>query len=495
MPLPVRASALERAHRARARGVTRERLGAHRAINAVAAAFLVLAAGVSLVAWPFGEAPLIALLALVTGAALAIHGAGVRSVLAAHVGLCAFGFIIAPVVTGHSVDSMGAPWTLVALWFLGWSAGQYFSSTVRSAQRRGHWIRVPRSFGEVSFVAVLVVGVVSLFVQWVLLQRAQIGYAAQIRGFTSTGPLALVASVGPVALATAYVMCRIEDNSSLSRRVITCVLVGLQGLALATTGFRGGGPLYLIAIWLVRKRWRPGRRMTTRGLVVAGAVGVAILALFSISAQLRTQQADLAGVSSAGTRASPLAAVPRVVTERFDFLVPMHAALERSSWPRAKQAVSPSAQLISFVPRQLWLGKPTIDYGHQVAQAFFDIPAKYPTSASITWIGDLYVQGGRWAVLLAGLGLGFVIRRWLRRTARADALGIAAYFLLVQALLSVESPILITAASALRSMFVFVGGVVLTSILLRTQRTNGLTPTIATSAPATATGGSSERPT
>jgi len=87
-----------------------------------------------------------------------------------------------------------------------------------------------------------------------------------------------------------------------------------------------------------------------------------------------------------------------------------------------------------------------------VARDFFGIPVAYRSSATISWLGDLYVQGQLPMIVLAGTALGILFDRRFRKPVRSVPLHYAVYFLVAQALLNLEAPLIIAAATALRSM-------------------------------------------
>lgn len=433
------------------------------------AAFLVVGAAVALVMFPPRSRPITALASLVVAMALTVHGSGARWLISAYVALSGFAFILAPILSHHSAESMAPMWAIVAIWFSGWSAGQYFAD-LRSAQReRASWPSWEWS-GDRWILPSVLVGIASLSVQGFLLHQSAIGYAAQIHGLTSTGPLAFVALVGPVAISTAYWLPRLVGSISRQGRVLTVILVLLQALALAATGFRGAGPLFLLTVWLVGKRWEPGWRLNIRRAVGLSIGVLAIVTLFSIGSSTRATVADAVGTASAGTRVGSLENLPSVVIKRFDFLPSIEPALDLSSTGPAKAAVSPETEIVAFVPRLLWPGKPVIDYGEQVGQAFFNIPVGYRTSSSITWVGDLFVQGGPAAVLLTAVGLGFTLKRRLRPRTKPDTVRLAGSFIVVNILMTLDSPLLISAAAGLRAFIVFVVGCWLTSLAIRVFR-------------------------
>ncbi|MFN2607557.1 MAG: hypothetical protein ABR511_06620 [Acidimicrobiales bacterium] len=424
---------------------------AHRRV-VVALFSSALAAAVAVATWPPVRLPLLALALLIAAMVLAVTGSATPWLVVPYVGLAGFGFLVAPLLNSHPLAAMAQPWALVALWFLAWAAGEYLTDAAVGGRRRMPPDRV-ESRRDYPVLAVLLAAVASFLVQLALLRQSSIGYGAQVQGLSSTGTSTVVGSVAPIAIATAYLMARIGGQHRY--RLLTGVLVGAEALALATTGFRGSGPLFLITVWLTRKRWQPDWRFDTRTATRWILAVIAITALFSFGASRRAQVANLLGRSSAGTQAADLSSLPRVIINRFDFYPSVAPAFSRASSPPAKAAVSPRSELVAFVPRLLWPGKPTIDYGHQVAQAFFDIPATYRTSSSITWLGDLFVQGGWAAPLVVAVALGACIQRQVGPARRPSVLRIGVYFLVVQALLTLDSPLLISAAASLRTLLAF----------------------------------------
>lgn len=418
----------------------------------VAAAFLLGGAGVVLAAWPPFENPLLALSAIAVGLALTVHGAGVRSLIGAYVGLIVLSFVVAPVLSGHDLRSMGPMWSLLAVWLLAWAAGQYLSDVLPRRRRRQSLATRTMDSVHVSATGVMIVGVISLVVQVLLIRSSEIGYTAQLRGFSSTGLPSIAASVGPVAIAAYYWLLRLTPGTSRRLRWVSAALVAAQSLAIAATGFRGGAPLYVLTVWIVGKRWATERPRKVLRSVAAVPIAMSIVALFFLGAQERARVAILAGRTSEGTELRAVTALPNQIIVRFDLQPPVQAALERASRPEARSVVSPRSQLVALVPRFLWPGKPEIDYGRRVSHEFFDIPSSYPTASSITWLGDLYVQGGTMIVLVIGLLLGCVVKRTLEWADPRNAIGLVVVLSVAQALLNLESPILITLATALRTI-------------------------------------------
>jgi hypothetical protein len=431
------------------------------------AAFTVLGAGVLIAVWPIESIPLLSLLLLAASLALTVTGAKVRSLIGAYVAVAAFSFLIAPVLNGTSLRFMATVWALASVWFAGWAAGQYLVGRAASPPQ-SVIIETSGSIPKSTLKALVIVGGASMVIQLVLLSRGAIGYGAQVRGFSSVGPLALFSTVGPISIASAYVLATIHKGRAKNWRRVCLFLVAAQAFTIAQTGFRGAGPLYILTIWLVRKRWDPRWHIGLRQAVAAATAVLAITMLFTVGARERAREAYDSGNVSAGSRLRPLTELPTVVLERFDHSEPLNRALERAEFPASRQAVSPRSQLVAFVPRAVWPSKPDIDYGQQIAQVFFDIPTIYTTASSITWMGDLYVQGGHGIVLIVGLLVGALVQSRLRQGATAvDPIHVGAYFLLAQALLALETPLLIAGATALRTFVAFVGTYLLACLALR----------------------------
>lgn len=435
-----------------------------------AAALILLAAGLLLASWPPVNLPAVALMSVIGSFALAIHGSRSRSLVLAYVVLCGIAFVLAPILGGQPIADMAHIWVLVAAWFVGWSSGQYIADAFPPRDNQRHRASLSLPWRQIPLIPVLILAVSALLVQGVLLWRDEVGFVAQLRGFSSTGPVAIFASVGPVSVATAYLVTRLRPSASTSLRAFTFALAIGQALALAMTGFRGSAPLYLLTMWVVRKRWQANWPPNLQRLLLAALAIVSITALFTLGSRTRAEDATVAGRTSAGTEVAPLLALPQVVVARLDYYPPMDAALTRASSRAARVATAPTSQLVAFVPRTLWPEKPHIDYGQRVAHAFFDVPPSYRTSSTITWLGDLFVQGGKLPIaliLLVGLALAALLKRWLMRPTPVDVVHVATYFLIAEALLSLESPIIIAAANVLRILLAFIALCVLLSCILR----------------------------
>jgi hypothetical protein len=427
----------------------------------------VLALAVLLAGWPPFSSAWIALGAMSVALLATVHGAGSRLLIGAHVGFVVLSFVLAPLLGGHGFSSLGPMWTLAAVWFFAWAAGQYFAApaTRKGEPEKRASTRVRQS---VSASAVMFVGAMALLIQAYLIRQAQIGYAAQVRGYSSIGLASIAASVGPVALAVSYWLVRVSPRPSAGLRRASTALVVAQSVAIAATGFRGGGPLYLLTLWLLGKNWSVEQRAKARRSLLFPLVAVGIPVLFFLGAQERARVATTVGRTSEGTELKSITALPTQIIERFDLQPAVQAALDRADFPSARRAAAPSSQLVAFVPRFFWPDKPTIDYGKQIAYEFFDIPLQYTTASSITWLGDLYVQGGTFAVAGAGLALGFLLTRVLANASVPTSVNLVIGFTLIQAFLNLESPVIIVAAAGLRTVIVLA---LLYQVVLIAQRT------------------------
>lgn len=62
------------------------------------------------------------------------------------------------------------------------------------------------------------------------------------------------------------------------------------------------------------------------------------------------------------------------------------------------------APAITLIPRAVWPGKPLLDPGYAISQAYYGLSASAITSSAITPVGDLYRHGG-WIPVLVGMFL------------------------------------------------------------------------------------------
>ncbi len=410
--------------------------------------------------------PTLSLALLLLALALAVRVSRERSLVGVYVGAAAISFVVAPVIKGDLPFTTRTTWLLISLWFGGWSLGQYVATKLSAAKDARSRPSDRRAVDPRMRTAVLLVGASSLAVQWFLIRQGAVGYGAQVRGLVSVGPLAIFASVGPAALAATYVMTRLYPAPT-RRRVVVLGLVALQCLALAATGFRGAGPVYLLTLWLVVKRWDPVSRWGARHVAGIVLAAIAMLVLFNYGAGARRQQAGETTILSHASGLESIAGLPALAVKRLDLLPSAHAAIDRADLPAARQTVSATSQVAAFVPRVLWRGKPTVDYGQRVSKVFFDVPEIYRTSSSITWIGDLFVQGGPGLIFLVAVAVGAVFNRVLRLRSRPDPVSIACYFLSVQILLTLESALLFSIAAALRTLIALVVSLFAARVMLR----------------------------
>ena len=386
-----------------------------------------------------------------------------------YVGSIVVCFVAAPLLKGQFPSTTATIWLLLAVWLAGWSLGHYVTGRLTASADARRPPSSRRPLDPLLPSAVLMAGILSLVVQVFLVRAGGVGYGVQVRGDVSVGWLPVFSSIGPVALASAFTITLIHAASS-GRRVFVASLVLLQAVALAATGFKGAGPLYLLIVWLVVKRWRPSTRWRPRRIAIGAVAVVMMLALFEFAANVRR---DISAAATTEARASGLAAfleTPALALRRVDLLTSAHPAVERAERPEAKETVSVQSQLVSYVPRALWPDKPVTNYGHDVSTVFFDIPEFYRTSSSITWVGDLFVQGGPTLVFVVALLGGVAFNRVLRWRVHANPITVSCYFLAAQILLTLESPLLISLATALRTFVTLILAVYGIRFLLQLAR-------------------------
>jgi hypothetical protein len=197
-------------------------------------------------------------------------------------------------------------------------------------------------------------------------------------------------------------------------------------------------------------KWRQPRRVVAAGASLA----VVSLIAFSAAAVVKDRVATQMNASSVGTRLFGWADAPTYVSTRLDLGSPLSQAVELKDDPAVREAVSWVFQLQALIPRAVWPGKPTIDYGQRVSAAAYGL--NYGQSSStITTIGDTFVNFSMVGVGIASLLMGLVLALAERRI-RAGA-GLACVVLaagMSSTIVGQESPLILIAAGLIRNVVV-----------------------------------------
>jgi hypothetical protein len=343
------------------------------------------------------------------------------------------------------------PQPVVVALVVGWSAGLVIGAL---AIRRDLTIRVTTPWPPARWPHyVLATGIVAL--QAALATSGRLGIGAQLAGgvSTPTGVLGILSTVGPVVT----VMLLITSLGSGRKVAPALLLVLVQDAVLAQSGFRGAPVIFLISVFVAAaltlpndSKWRQPRR------VVAAAAGLAVVSLiaFSAAAVVKDRVATQMNASSVGTRLFGWADAPTYVSTRLDLGSPLSKAVELKDDPAVKEGVSWVFQLEALIPRAVWPGKPTIDYGQRVSAAAYGM--NYGQSSStITTIGDTLVNFSMVGIGIASVLMGLVLSLAERRI-RAGT-GLACMVLaagMSSTIVGQESPLILIATGLIRNVVV-----------------------------------------
>lgn len=364
-------------------------------------------------------------------------------------------FIVLPSFsqTTAPVNAEGAS-LVIGLWFLGFVTG------ARLGSRRLDARTTPTGRPETLWASrrhLVVLGVAGLLVRCALLVSGQLGLEAQYSSGTSeSGPLALFAIIGSVCAAAAFWVGRGEPETRPGFPLVTTGLVLAHAASLAFSGFRGAGPLYLIVVWIV------GAESRRRSAVPQGAkwavVGVALVAvgigLFAVGAAARQGYAADAGKSSESTAGIP---TQEAILLRLDGRTPLEVAYSHRHDSLARDAVAVRDQVAAVIPRVIYPDKPVVNYGTRVAYAYYGIPYSYRTSSTVTFLGDIYINAGLAGVCVVAALLGLLLQRAFQRLLSADTgMSYAVSYVLVAALLRIESPLILNAVEVLRELIALI---------------------------------------
>lgn len=371
-----------------------------------------------------------------------------RSVLATvHLLGVSLAFGILPGAVGVSGSSAAS--FLANVWALAFAIGAAALSLRRNLHPRSSY-RLTQP-GPAHFL----VAYLSLAVQAWAVASSQLGVSAQIASglTTPTGALGFTIIVGPPLTQ----MILIGAIRARARLLAPMLLAALQTIVLASGGFRGAGILFLVttgvALAVFRNRLdpRPSRRRNSLLILTGLALAVVTFALGSA----RKSQVALEAWGDAGQFRLD-SNWWHGVAERAQKLTFLDNAIQASVLPGVRDALSWQSQLLALVPRPLWPGKPIIDYGQQVSVHVYGL--EYGTSSTtVSAVGDAMINAGLVGVLLVGLLTGAVLAGGERLVAKHQGiLGLALSVVLANAALNFESPVILTTAGAMRSLFLLV---------------------------------------
>jgi hypothetical protein len=363
-------------------------------------------------------------------------------------------FMIFPVLAGEPLGAVGPVVSLLAVWLLAWSFGTSVASGLTARITQGEKVR--RQWSILPFVTF---GAVGLAVQGVELLRGVNLYSLQVTGQVDVGPDALLRAAVPASLAVAFWLVRLTARSPGWQRA-TATAVAAQAVMLLFSGFRGLAAIYLLTVWLTGSAYgkRPltvfatGSR--TRRTISLVALAVLLLTLIQFAALRRADIAAGHGLFDAGTRTFSLDE-PLAFADRFNYARYVEAAIDRALDPMASDLSSPATQLVAFVPRLLWADKPIIYYSREVAYYYFDVPREYHSSETITFLGDLYVMGGAFLIVVVGTTVGILFTLLvLRKRSVATGVNIVFTYVAMTVFVNFEQPVILNLADAARAALV-----------------------------------------
>jgi hypothetical protein len=363
-------------------------------------------------------------------------------------------FMIFPLLAGERLGAVGPVVSLLAVWILAWSFGTSVASCLPSRIPQGEKVR--RQWSILPFVTF---GAVGLAVQGLELLRGVNLYSLQVTGQVDVGPDALLRAAVPASLAVAFWLVRLMAGSPGWQR-FTAAAVAAQAIMLLFSGFRGFAAIYLLTVWLTGSAYgkQPLTVVTTGGRTrraVSLVVSVVLLlALIQLAALRRADIAAGHGLSVAGTRTFSVDD-PFAFADRFNYARYVEAAIDRASDPIASDLSSPATQILAFVPRVFWADKPIIYYGREVAYYYFDVPREYHSAETITFLGDLYVMGGPFSIVVVGASAGILFTRLvLRKRSVATGVSILSTYIAMTVFVSFEQPVILNLADAARAALV-----------------------------------------
>jgi hypothetical protein len=378
-----------------------------------------------------------------------IGSRGATPVLRVYVVFVALWFVLPPFL-GLSADQnqLNRIWVIVAIWLLSWTGGQlllgYSDRPTHTPEREG-WIS-----REDAVIGLTAIGLVAMAIQMLQIVHGATAYTQQVSGITDTSISGGTANLAGPALVAAFIMSK--RVSPRSTKVVLALLIGIEALLLTQNGFRAAAVNFLFGGLLAYIAVNPPstnveRRAIARWFAVLILVGIPLILIGSSVRQSAQAKSAYGGIGHTIT----LVSLPHNILTRWDETSNLAQSLVPLG-PQAHSAVSVTHQFEDFVPRPLWPGKPIFDYGEQVSTAIYGLPASYHTSSTVTWLGDLYLNGGPWLILASGVVLGAAVRRALQRATRNNTLSTIFTVSLVSALFDPENPIVLAVAGIARTV-------------------------------------------
>jgi hypothetical protein len=298
--------------------------------------------------------------------------------------------VIAPRFGDNSVQGVETAEIFAALWIVTASLGGALTR-----------LRKPRSAAlrtrpiEQSVTPALAVSVVSLVTTYALLSANSFGVAGQYAtGVSGGGYLGLLAAAGPPSAAGALLTLLGRPSAARRALVVSAGLVVLEAVSLATSGFRGAAPLYIIAVLLCSVGvWGPSKNHSVDKRVFASVLVIGfVTGVYVLGVSVRENAIASAGLK--GSAALSISNILPTVIQRFDESRYIDSAQEFRNDPAALAAVSFRNQVAAIVPRALFPDKGIVDYGQQVGIAIYGEPTSTRNSSTVTTFGDALINLG-----------------------------------------------------------------------------------------------------
>lgn len=361
-------------------------------------------------------------------------------------------FLIAPIIgeifpsagSGLSSFELEAVWVTVSVWLLGWSAGQLL---VRRHVPTGPRTRTGLGYREASS-GLIFVGIVALLIEISQELHGATAYATQVAGGVNTSITGTIANLAAPAVTIGFVLA--WPTASRHGRALLALLVFAQVGVGVYSGFRGPAIEFPLGVAIAYLVVHPVK-LRRKTLTITSAIVLIVVVSIPLTLFASLNRQEQAGGALGSAPPLTLAKLPRTTIQRLDEASFLAAGLAASG-PAVKQAVRMDHQIEIFVPRQLWPGKPDFNYGEQISTAVYGLPASYYTSSTITWLGDLYLNGGLILVLLAGMVLATVARRVFEHAVEGRVVTVLTAVLLLEVILNAELPLVLSLAGAIKSL-------------------------------------------
>lgn len=263
-----------------------------------------------------------------------------------------------------------------------------------------------------------IMGLAITAMSFYLVRSGTVGLAAQIsNGVSAAGAASVVVSVAPL-----YIMSFLIAAVARRRYVVLAIIMAFVHLyVMALVAYRGAGFTFAIATILALLLALPSGHSLLRKrtiILVCVALGFVGFFFFQVGANSRAEVAEELSANSEGTRVvSAIEFIPYAI-ERTSLGPALDVAVV--SEVDLPESVSWRGQAVAIVPRFVYPDKPVISYGIDIAHAYYGQAGN--SASTLTWLGDLWVNGGVYLVVVAGVLYGTCFRALENRISRASSL-------------------------------------------------------------------------